>query len=219
MNRPPLILASGSPRRHLLLREAGISFDVAVSNIDERFPSTLPLRDVASFLAKEKASAISRPAGTLVLAADTTVICSETLFEKPVSRNEAIGMLTRLSGRVHEVVTGVCLIADSGESILSEISRVKFHALSEVLIEQYVDTMKPYDKAGGYGIQEGMAVDKNPCSEEEIEFLKSIQNEELWREVLGSTQQYPIVERIEGSFFNVMGLPLCRVYAMIQRFS
>lgn len=216
MNWPPLILASGSPRRQLLLREAGIPFDIAPSNIDERFPSSLPPREVASFLAREKARSVARTAGALVLAADTTVILSETLFEKPPGRDEAINMLAKLSGKVHEVITGVCLISDQGESGISEVSRVKFHTLSETLIERYVDTMRPYDKAGAYGIQECMAASNNPCSEEEREFLRSIKKEELWRKVLDSTRQFPIVESLAGSFFNVMGLPLSRVYKMIQ---
>ena len=179
-----LILASASPRRSELLRNAGISFIVEPAHIaEEPFPGELPLQ-YAQRLARDKARAIfaSHP-DNVVLGADTVVVVDELLLEKPRDTEDAARMLRLLSGRAHQVMTGVCLVAPGYEQTESEITEVRFSTLSESEIASYVQSGEPMDKAGAYAIQ-GMA--------------------SCW------------VERIDGCYFNVVGLPVPRLYRMLQ---
>ena len=179
-----LILASASPRRAELLHNAGIAFTAVPAHVrEEPLPNETPL-DYAQRLARDKASAIfaSHPEDA-VLGADTVVVVDEHLLEKPTDAEDAIRMLRLLSGRTHQVITGVCVLAEGFERSESEITQVTFSQLSEDEIAAYVSTGEPMDKAGAYAIQ-GMA--------------------SRW------------AGRIEGCYFNVVGLPMPRVYQLLQ---
>ena len=180
----PLILASASPRRAELLRNAGISFIVEPAHIAEQpLPQEQPLQ-YAQRLARDKARAVfGRHSDNVVLGADTVVVVDEHLLEKPRDAQDAASMLGLLSGRSHQVITGVCLVAKGYEQNEAEITEVRFSTLSESEIASYVETGEPMDKAGAYAIQ-GMA--------------------SRW------------VERIDGCYFNVVGLPVPRLYRMLR---
>jgi septum formation protein len=158
---PRFILASQSPRRQDLLKTVGLDFDVVVSSSDESYPETMPIQEVPAFIAKNKAIAVanilaakSLVEDTCIIAADTVVVLDNMVMGKPLDRNDAISSLTKLSGNTHEVITGVCLYHQNDFIIFSETTKVKFHKLTDQQIMYYVDQYKPYDKAGGYAIQE-----------------------------------------------------------------
>ena len=179
-----LVLASGSPRRSELLRAAGIEFTIRVADVDETvLPNELP-RDYVVRLSREKAQAVASEIGDgeIVLGADTTVVVLNEIAGKPIDENDARRMLKLLSGKWHEVLTGVSLVNDG--KVISDIAltRVKFAKLSEEEIDWYISTGEAMDKAGAYGIQ-------------------------------GYASRF--VERIEGSYSNVLGLPVQMVYRMI----
>ena len=179
-----LILASASPRRAELLRNAGISFTVEPAHVPEERASVETPTGYAMRLAREKARAVlARHPHDPVLGADTVVVIDEHVLEKPTDVGDAARMLRLLSGRRHQVITGMCLTADGFESIEAETTQVFFSRLSEEEIAAYVRTGEAMDKAGAYGIQ-GMA--------------------SRW------------AERIEGCYFNVVGLPVPRVYRLLQ---
>ncbi len=180
----PLILASASPRRAELLRNAAINFTIEAAHVAEQpFPNEAPL-EYAQRLAHDKARAMfAGHRDSAVLGADTVVVVDEDLLEKPIDDDDAARMLRLLSGRTHQVITGVCLVAPAFERTEAEITQVVFSPLSEDEIAYYVQTGEPMDKAGAYAIQ-GIA--------------------SRW------------VEHIEGCYFNVVGLPLPRVYRMLK---
>ena len=180
----PIILASASPRRAELLRAAGIGFRVEVSSLEEaRDPGEAP-RAYAERLARDKARVVAqRFPAEAVLAADTIVVLGDAVLEKPGDAADAAQMLRQLSGRTHEVTTGVCLIAKNKEDVRSETTRVFFRELDEQEIADYVATGEPMDKAGAYAIQGGAA---------------------------------PWVEKIEGDYENVVGLPVALVKKMLR---
>ncbi len=180
----PLILASASPRRAELLRNAAIPFTVDPAHVPEQpAPHETPV-DYARRLAGDKARAVfARHPESAVLGADTVVVVDQHLLEKPNDKADAARMLRLLSGRVHQVITGVCLLAPDFERTEAEITQVVFSGLSEAEVVAYVASGEPMDKAGAYAIQ-GMA--------------------SRW------------VERIEGCYFNVVGLPVPRVYRMLR---
>jgi septum formation protein len=158
---PRFILASQSPRRHDLLKTVGLDFDVVISSSDESYPETMPIQEVPAFIAKNKAIAVanilaenSLAENTCIIAADTVVVLDNMVMGKPIDRKDAILSLTKLSGNTHEVITGVCLYYQNDFIVFSETTKVKFHTLTEQQIIHYVDQFKPYDKAGGYAIQE-----------------------------------------------------------------
>jgi septum formation protein len=176
----PLILASKSPRRQKLLAELGFSFTVEEKNVDESVPFEMPAKDVPTYLAEKKAQPFEeRSDSHLIIAADTIVLLDDEILGKPHSRDEAIRMLNKLSGRQHSVITGVTLLMDKKYHTFREVTLVYFKSLSYNDIIFYVDHYQPYDKAGAYGIQE-------------------------WIGFIG-------ISRIEGDFYNVMGLPVCRL--------
>jgi septum formation protein len=188
-----IILASASPRRQELLRNAGISFTVQPADINETpLPGEVP-RDCAERLAREKALAVSRKnPEQWVLGADTIVVVDETILGKPRDDEDAARMLRLLSGRTHAVITGVCVVETgargqgSGASKIntsSETTLVTFCEMSEEDIRDYVATGEPMDKAGAYAIQ-GIA--------------------SRW------------IPRIEGDYSNVVGLPVALVYGMVR---
>jgi len=180
-----ITLASASPRRAELLRNAGIPFTVEPAHVPEQaLPDEQPLI-YAQRLARDKALAVfGRNPDSVVLGADTIVVVNEHLLEKPQNDADAARMLRLLSGRVHQVITGVCLIAKDYEQTEAEVTEVRFSALSDAEIAEYVATREPMDKAGAYAIQ-GVA--------------------SRW------------VERIDGCYFNVVGLPMPRVYRMLRQ--
>ncbi|MEZ4905579.1 MAG: Maf family protein [Spirosomataceae bacterium] len=151
----PLTLASNSPRRQQLLHELGFHFEVEVRPTDEQFPTNIPTTDVAGFLAQQKAAQFQADlSNRLVLCADTIVIIGHEILNKPANEMEAKAMLQKLSGRTHEVVTGICLLGESGFQTLHDIAKVTFNPLTDSEIEYYIAHYQPFDKAGGYGIQE-----------------------------------------------------------------
>lgn len=184
-----LILASQSPRRRQLLADAGIEYSLAPRfECDEVFPDDLPAVEVAEYLSRLKSEAYPAPLadGDILLTADTVVVAGGEVLGKPVDRADAIAIINKLSGREHEVITGVTLRSAVRTKSFSSRSVVRFRALSQEEIEYYVDTYSPMDKAGAYGIQE-------------------------WIGYVG-------IEGIEGSFYNVMGLPIQRVYCELNEF-
>jgi septum formation protein len=149
---PILVLASASPRRAGLLRALGISFRVEVSGVDESLRPNEAAAEAAERLAREKAAAVAASEALPVLAADTVVVLGTEILGKPESRDDAARMLRVLSGRTHEVVTGVCLARGGALRSAIERTRVTFAPLTEAAIEWYVATGEPLDKAGGYHI-------------------------------------------------------------------
>ena len=155
-----IILASGSPRRKQLLELAEIPFEVKVSDIDESYPKGLCPAEIAIHIASNKARAVQQKidmgknSSLTILAADTVVVLDNEIIGKPLNRQNAIEILSKLSGKIHKVITGVCILTDFDEKIFSEETEVAFHELTLAQIEHYIDNYKPYDKAGAYAIQE-----------------------------------------------------------------
>jgi len=163
---PSFILASQSPRRKTLLDWAEIPFEIIVSDIDESYPSSLAIEEVPVYISKNKALAVkemilsTKPSlvNQCIIAADTVVVLDQKIIGKPNNKQEAIESLLALSGQTHKVITGVVLLHQGQEISFSETTLVEFHALTAEQIEFYVDKYKPYDKAGGYAIQEWIGV-------------------------------------------------------------
>ena len=163
---PSFILASQSPRRKTLLEWAEIPFEIIVSDIDESYPTSLAIEAVPEFIAKNKALAVkemilsTKPAlaNACIIAADTVVVLDQKIIGKPSNKQEAIDSLLALSGQIHKVITGVVLLHQDKEISFSETTLVEFHTLTLEQIEFYVDKYQPYDKAGGYAIQEWIGV-------------------------------------------------------------
>lgn len=155
-----IILASQSPRRKQLLEWAEVPFNILVSETDESYPENLSIEDIAIHIAMNKALAVkqSNNISAPILAADTIVVLQNKIIGKPRDRQDAINILTSLSGKQHQVVTGVVILNDDKEIAFAETTEVHFHELSLTQIEFYVDNYKPYDKAGAYAIQEWIGV-------------------------------------------------------------
>lgn len=153
-----IILASGSPRRKQLLELAQIPFEVMVSNVDEIFPAEFTPAQVAMHIAENKAVAVQKNKtngeAQTIIAADTVVVLENEILGKPVDREDAVKMLSKLSGKTHKVITGVCILSVEKKIIFAEETEVEFLSLAKDQIEYYVDHFKPYDKAGAYAIQE-----------------------------------------------------------------
>ena len=160
-----IVLASRSPRRKQLLEWAEIDFDILTKETDESFPDTLPVVDVPVYIARNKALAVQQSdiykryeSGNIIVAADTVVVLDNSIIGKPADEEEAIRILTRLSGKTHRVITGVVMMTDRKEIAFSDITEVSFHELSNEQINYYVEHYKPLDKAGAYAIQEWIGV-------------------------------------------------------------
>ena len=150
-----LVLASNSPRRQQLLRELGFEFTVEVRPTDELFPADMPASEVAGYLAQHKAEQFAHDLGDkLVLCADTVVVVDNQILNKPADALEARAMLEKLSGRSHQVITGVCLLSAEGYQTISDVAEVTVKPLTETEIEYYITHYRPFDKAGAYGVQE-----------------------------------------------------------------
>lgn len=182
-----IVLASQSPRRKQLLEWAELEFDIIVKQTDESFDAGMEITDVPVHIARNKALAVQSELspGRIVLAADTIVVLNGQVIGKPADREDAINILTSLSGNMHDVITGVVIRRGEEEIAFADVTQVFFHALRRDEIEYYVDKYKPYDKAGAYAIQE-------------------------WIGVVG-------IKRINGDFYNVMGLPVSRVMRELAR--
>ena len=186
MSPPPIVLASGSPRRKQLLEMLHIPFRVIPPDVDEHvLPGEAPDRYVMR-LSRAKAEAVVRRApGDVILAADTTVVLDGAIFEKPTSPANAVEMLSRLQGRTHAVMTAVAVARDGTVEQALDVSKVTFRPADRATLEAYVATGEPMDKAGAYAIQG-----------------------------LGA----PLIERVEGDFFGVMGLPLRLALDLLAKF-
>lgn len=216
----PLILASSSPRRQYLMKEIGFHFTVEKPDVEEVFPSTLPVDQVARYLAEMKADYF-RPKmrDQMIITADTVVIVDGRILNKPQNRGEAIEMLTSLSGTTHKVMTGVSILTEAREESFDETTEVTFEPLSADQIAQYIDHFKPYDKAGSYGAQDCLPLGMNPCSQEEINFLRSIGKERLIEDTItknAAATRVAVIRKLSGSYFNVMGLPIHQVYRHLK---
>jgi septum formation protein len=155
-----IILASQSPRRKQLLQWAEIDFDVEASDTDESFPTDMPADKIPVFIARKKAKAIQQKHtdNPIIIAADTIVVLDNRVINKPKDRNDAVNILRSLSGKTHNVITGVVLLKKDTEISFADITQVTFHTLTDEQIFFYVDKHKPYDKAGAYAIQEWIGV-------------------------------------------------------------
>jgi septum formation protein len=183
----PFILASNSPRRKEILTQAGFQFAVLPSDVDESFPTDIPPQQVPVMLAERKAQALIESCGnSLVLAADTVVILDNEILNKPADKQDALRMLQKLSGKTHEVVTGIALASPQGIITAADSAMVRFRELADWEMEWYVRGGASLDKAGAYGVQDfiGMAG----------------------------------IEKLEGSFYTVMGLPIYQVYQLLKPF-
>lgn len=175
-----IVLASNSPRRRELLAGLGCDFEVRViGGIAEGYPDNLSAREIPQYIAKEKADAYSVGDDEILLTADTVVVVDDEVLGKPCDADDARRMLHKLSGRDHQVITGVCLTTAEDRRVFSVATKVTFKKLTDAEIDFYIARYKPYDKAGAYGIQE-------------------------WIGYIGVTG-------INGSYFNVMGLPVQRL--------
>lgn len=184
-----VILASNSPRRKELLSGLDIPYLIkTLPDIDESYPDHLQGEDIATYIAKEKADAYldKLTDDTLLITADTIVLLEGKVYGKPVDEAEARQMLHDLSGRTHQVLTGVCITTKQKQKIFAVSSEVRFAKLETDEIEYYVSKYKPLDKAGAYGVQEWIG--------------------------------YIAVENISGSYFNIMGLPIQRLYRELKKF-
>lgn len=155
-----IILASQSPRRKQLLEWAEIDFEVMVVPTDESYPDYLAIEEIPIHIARQKAFAVEQVIGKekMILAADTLVVLHENIIGKPKDREDAIKILSNLSGNVHSVITGVVLLNGFKEIAFADVTEVTFHTLTQEQIIFYVDKYKPYDKAGAYAIQEWIGV-------------------------------------------------------------
>lgn len=154
-----VVLASQSPRRRELLTVMGIPFEVIIREVDESFPDKLDPVAAVRYIAEKKARTfINDPTDGLVIAADTIVTIDGQILGKPVDREHAASMLTRLSGRKHEVITAVALLHNGDMHLFHEVTEVYFRKLTGEEIEYYIGRYRPFDKAGAYGIQEWIGV-------------------------------------------------------------
>ena len=220
-HKRPLILASSSPRRQYLMKEAGLTFSIEKPVVEEIYPEDLPVEQVAKYLASVKAEYFrTKMRDEVIVTADTVVILGTRILNKPADRAEAIKMLSSLSGQTHRVMTGVSIVSKEKEETFDETTDVTFEELSSEKIEYYIDNFKPFDKAGSYGAQDCLPPNFNPCSAEEMAFLKSIGKETLIAETMTPSHTgdgvVVIIKKIEGSYFNVMGLPIHMVYEHLK---
>ena len=148
-----IILASASPRRKELLTTAGVEFEVLVSEADETIPEGTAPRDAAMMTAEKKSLAVAENRDGIVIGADTIVVIDDKILGKPKDEADAFGMLRLLSGREHEVITGVCITDGEKTEKFAQVSKVRFYDLTDDEITAYVATKEPMDKAGAYGIQ------------------------------------------------------------------
>ncbi len=178
-----LILASQSPRRKALMALFHIPFAVQVADIDETMDPAKPPFDEVARVSRLKAEAVPHEKDDVVIAADTIVVCNGEVLGKPADAEDACRMLTLLSGRDHQVMTGLTVLRGDGAMVCTEVTDIHFRPLSQREILAYIRTGEPMDKAGAYGIQGGAAL---------------------------------FAEKLSGDYYNVMGLPVCRLGQMLK---
>ena len=184
-----VVLASGSPRRQQLLTEMDIPFRIQTREVEEVFPDNLSPEAAVTFLSRLKIMAFREDElneNSLLISADTLVVLNDKILGKPTGEEKAAEMLRQLSGKKHQVITGVCLRLHERIKTFTVSSSVYFKVLSEDEINYYINNYKPTDKAGAYGIQEWIG--------------------------------HAAIQKIEGSYFNIMGLPTHRLYEELSRF-
>lgn len=183
-----IILGSNSPRRQELLKSLGFTFLNKPINADESFPADLQAEEICLYLAEKKADTYPEDLqdDEILITADTIVWCEGKVFNKPANFVEGKKMLETLSGKMHEVFTGICLKSGNKQTTFYDVSKVYFKKLKPEEIEYYLTNYSPYDKAGGYGVQD-------------------------WLGYIG-------IDKIEGSFYNVMGLPVKELYEELVKF-
>lgn len=183
-----ILLASKSPRRKQLLKQANIKFTIKTSGIEEVFPQNISLYKIPVFLAQKKAKAVLHNIkdNQVILSADTLVFISKKIIGKPENYSDAVNILSTLSGKKHTVITGVCLLSKEKIKTFSVSTHVYFRKLSVEQIHFYLQKHKPYDKAGSYAIQE-------------------------WIGLIA-------VKKIEGDYFNIVGLPIGKVIEELKKF-
>lgn len=171
------------------MAQAGFRFEVKAKEVEEDFPLEMPADEVAAYLAEKKALACAdflQSDDEILLSADSVVILDGKIYGKPVDFDDAVQILRELSGRVHRVITGVCLLSQNKKRVFSEVAHVHFQPLTEEEIKYYIETYEPYDKAGAYAVQEWIGLCK--------------------------------VSKIEGTFTNIMGLPMESVFRELEAF-
>ncbi len=217
-----VLLGSGSPRRKLLLQELEFSFRVLTSKTKEIPLPHLKGGDIALYLAEEKSDALLNELqdGEILITADTIVWLESTMLGKPLHAKDAFEMIKILSGKKHEVFTGVCICNKNKRELFCVKSEVVFKELSEIDIKHYIEAYNPMDKAGSYGAQECLPEGMNPCSEEEKFFLKKLGKENICERTMAEikTKRIPFIDHIEGSYFNVMGLPIVELVNALEKF-
>ena len=184
-----IILASQSPRRHYLLKEIGLEFEIKLKEfIDETYPDNLVREEIPLYIAKKKAKVFEGDIqdNQILITADTIVWLNDKVIQKPEDKDDAVRILNELSGNCHQVYTGVCFKSKEKEFAFTACTDVFFKRLTYPEIDYYINHFQPMDKAGAYGIQE-------------------------WIGYIG-------VEKINGSFFNVMGLPIQKLYTELDDF-
>ncbi len=183
-----IILASQSPRRHYLLKEIGLEFEIKLKQfVDETYPDHLKKEEIPLYIAGKKAEIYGKlEDNEILITADTIVWLKDKVLQKPIDQDDAIKILKELSGNCHQVYTGVCIKSNNKEVLFSACTDVYFKKLTYAEIDYYINHFQPFDKAGAYGIQE-------------------------WIGYIG-------VEKINGSFFNVMGLPIQKLYTELDDF-
>ncbi len=219
-----IILASKSPRRQQLLRDLGYNFTVHTKDIDESFPENLKAAQIPLYLCELKANSFVdelKDEHTIVITADTVVWINDGVLNKPENFADAVRMLHLLSGKTHEVFTGVCLKSKTKTHTFFCTTKVRFRELKREQIQNYVLNCKPFDKAGSYGAQECLPPGMNPCSKAEIEFLRSQNRLDLIDKSIvkvSAVNHDVYLDSLDGSYFNVMGLPLIELHQSIKEF-
>ena len=182
-----IILASGSPRRQQFLKDLNIDFTIQLKEIEEIYPSHLKGKEITDYLAKLKSSAFTNlNKNDILITSDTIVWLEGKAIGKPKNKQDAIAIFKNMSGKKHQVFTSICIKTKADIKIINDKTDVYFKELTDDEINYYLDKFLPYDKAGGYGIQD-------------------------WIGLIG-------VEKIDGSYFNVMGLPVHKLYAELLKF-
>ncbi|WP_299214954.1 Maf-like protein [uncultured Dokdonia sp.] len=181
-----IILASGSPRRQFFFKELGLDFTIQLKPIDEVFPEHYKGAEITDYLAQLKAAAFKElQENDILITSDTIVWFQDKALNKPEDKEEAFEMISSLSGHTHEVITSVCFTSPHKQVVIHDTTKVTFKTLTAEEIHYYIDNFQPFDKAGGYGVQEWFG--------------------------------YIAVTRLEGSYFNVMGLPTHKVYETLMQ--